>query len=124
MMRSATMAAMAALTLAAPALAQAPVSTAPAAGPAAPPPTAATPALPDGDAPSADGPKMAMGPCGPEKVLANGKLDTAAHGQAEVGVGTGGYRHIGGAVCQPIGQNAAVAVSISQTEGQGRYRRH
>jgi hypothetical protein len=121
-MRSMAFATAVALVLTGPALAQAPVATAPAAGAPAPQPTAATPPLSTEEDAPAEGPQMAMGPCGPEKVLPNGKLDTAAHGQAEVGVGTGGYRHIGAAVCQPIGQNAAVAVSISQTEG--RYRRH
>jgi hypothetical protein len=66
---------------------------------------------------------MAMGPCGPEKVRPDGRLDTAAHGEVEAGVGTHGYRHLAGAVCQPIGQNAAVALSVSETQGDGGYRR-
>jgi hypothetical protein len=64
-----------------------------------------------------------MGPCGPEKVRPDGKLDTAPHGEVEVGVGTRGYRHVAAAVCQPIGQDAAVTVSASETQGPVGPRR-
>ena len=59
---------------------------------------------------------VAMGPCGPERVKPDGKLDTAPHGVVEAGIGTHGYRHLAGAVCQPIGQNGAIAVSASQSQ--------
>jgi len=73
--------------------------------------------------PNGDG-RVVAGPCGPEAVGDDGKVATNAHGFAEAGVGTGGYRHLGGAVCQPLGDNAAVAVSVSETQGDGwRARR-
>jgi hypothetical protein len=71
----------------------------------------------------ADGPPVAMGPCGPERVKPDGKLDTAPHGEIEVGAGTGGYRHVAGAVCQPIGQDSFVAVSAGYTQANPTYRR-
>jgi hypothetical protein len=64
-----------------------------------------------------------MGPCGPEKVKPDGRLETKPHGEIEAGVGTGGYRHVAGAVCQPIGQNGAVAVSVDETQANPTYRR-
>lgn len=112
-----------ALFLAGPALADGPISTAPGAGSAAPQPATPPAPLPLSDGGFADGPQVAMGPCGPEKVGPDGKLDTAPHGEIEAGVGTQGYRHVAAAVCQPIGQNAAVAVSASETQGQFSARR-
>jgi hypothetical protein len=64
-----------------------------------------------------------MGPCGPTRKTADGKPDHAPHGQVEVGVGTGGYRHIGGVVCKPIGDNAAVTIAVDQTQWNGGRRR-
>ena len=66
---------------------------------------------------------MAMGPCGPEKIKPNGSLDTAPHGEVEGSVGTSGYRQVGGAVCQPIGQDGFVAASGNFTQGDLGYRR-
>jgi hypothetical protein len=71
-----------------------------------------------GVADSAASARVAMGPCGPEQVKPDGKLDTAPHGEVEAGVGTHGYRHLAGTVCQPIGQNAAVEVSAGMSQAQ------
>jgi hypothetical protein len=106
------------LVLAGPALAQGPVTTASPGASVAPPPTAAPPPLPISGPSSAEGPPVAIGPCGPEKVKPDGRLDTAPHGEVDASIGTRGYRQIGGAVCQPIGQDGFVAVSASQTQGQ------
>jgi hypothetical protein len=120
-MRATAFATVVILLLAGPALADGPIATA-AANSAAPLPPPPPPPLPQAAA-AADDQPMAMGPCGPEKVKPDGHLETAPHGEAEAGVGTNGYRHLAGAVCQPIGQNAAVAVSVSETQGGSSYRR-
>ncbi|HUO23235.1 MAG TPA: hypothetical protein VMU59_12025 [Caulobacteraceae bacterium] len=122
-MRALTFGAMAALLLAGPALADGPIATAPASGPTAPEPTTPVGALPPtAAAVSPDPQPMAMGPCGPEKIKPDGALDTAPHGEVEASVGTNGYRRIAGAVCQPIGQDGYVAISISDAQGGGRRR--
>jgi hypothetical protein len=122
-MRAAAFATAVALFLAGPALADGPITTAPAAGPASPQPTAPSPELPrPGEAPP-QGPQMAMGPCGPEKVKPDGSLEKAPHGEVEAGLGTGGYREIGGSVCQPLGKDGFVAISAGQTQGDYGYRR-
>jgi hypothetical protein len=105
--------------LAAPALADGPVTTASPAGSAAPQPTAAPPSLPLSGAENVQGPPLAMGPCGPEKVKPDGRIETAPHGEVDASVGTRGYHRLAGAVCQPIGQDGFVAVSASQTQGPG-----
>ena len=64
--------------------------------------------------------RPAMGPCGPVRKTADGKVDDSPRGQVDVGVGTGGYRHIGGYVCKPIGEHAAVSVAVSETQYRGR----
>ena len=61
-----------------------------------------------------------MGPCGPA-TTPDGKPDKSAHGEVSVGVGTNGYRHIGGAVCKPIGENGAIAIAIDKTDGNYGY---
>ena len=122
-MRAMTFTAAAALFLAGPALADGPMATAPAAGPAAPQPTAPSPPLPSSEGASEPSQPVAMGPCGPEKVKPDGSLETKPHGEVEVGVGTGGYRHVAGVVCQPIGQDGAVTVGVSQTHSDRDYRR-
>jgi len=66
------------------------------------------------------GPKM--GPCGPLET-ADGKPDHSAHGEVHAGVGTHGYRNIGGAVCKPIGDNGAIAIAIDKTDGDYGYGR-
>lgn len=103
------------------ALADEPISTAPPSGPAAPPSVDAAPAAGLGAIAPEPRP-VAMGLCGPQAVKADGTLETRPHGVVEAGVGTGGYRHLAAAVCQPIGQNAAVAVSISDTRGGNIHR--
>ncbi|WP_141653088.1 hypothetical protein [Phenylobacterium immobile] len=116
----------AALFLLAPAaaLAQEAIMTAPTSGPAAPPSEeAAIGPITSLDQPMPEPQRMAMGLCGPQVVRDDGTLETKPHGVVEVGVGTGGYRSVGASVCQPIGQNAAVAVSVSDTRGNfGGYR--
>jgi hypothetical protein len=109
--------------LAGPALADGPIATAGGAAPAAPQPTAPPPSLPTTEAAPVDGEQIAMGPCGPEKVRPDGQLETKPHGEIEAGVGTGGYRQIAGAVCQPIGQHGVVAASVSATQANPTYRR-
>ncbi len=121
--RTLAFAAAAALTFAGPALAEGPISTAPAAGPTAPPASTTAPPLSAAPEEADQPPPLAMGPCGPEKVKADGTLETKPHGELEAGIGTGGYRHIGGTICQPIGQNGAVALGVSQTQMSGG-RRH
>jgi len=118
-MRSLTLAAILMLG-AAPAWADGPMSTSNGAQTAAPEPTTAPPALPAEKAGAAEQ-AVAMGPCGLEKVKPDGKLETAPHGEAYAGIGTHGYRELGGTVCQPIGQNGAVTLSIDETKGD--YRR-
>jgi len=50
--------------------------------------------------------------------------DRAPHGEVWAGVGTGGYRNVGGVVTQPLGDCAQVTVAIDHTEGgYGRRRR-
>ena len=60
-----------------------------------------------------------VGPCGsPYKQTQDGQLkqDKDAHGQVWAGVGTHGYRNIGGAVCVPIGQNAELNIAVDSTQ--------
>jgi len=123
-MRVTLLATAALLFLAGPALADGPVTTAGGSDTSAPPQQSTAPApLPTGDAQVPEGPQMAMGPCGPEKVKPGGTLETKPHGEVEAGVGTSGYRHVAGVVCQPIGQNGAVTVGVSDTHIDGTYRR-
>jgi hypothetical protein len=122
-MRATAFAAMAVLFLAGPALAEGPIATANGAGPAAPQPTEAAPSLPTAQGAPAEDQPVAMGPCGPERVKPDGRLETKPHGEVEAGVGTGGYRHIAGAICQPLGQNGAVAAGVSDTQANTTYRR-
>ena len=67
-----------------------------------------------------DGSGVRMGPCGPQAVNEDGKTDTKAHGFVEAGVGTHGYRHIAAGVCKPLANGGAIAVSVSQSQQQGR----
>jgi hypothetical protein len=109
----------AALNLAgAAAWADGPIATTSGAEASPPQPQTAAPPLNADPAGGAAPQRMAMGPCGPERVKPDGKLDTGPHGVIEAGVGTHGYRHLAGAVCQPIGQNAAVSVSASVSRAQ------
>ncbi|HEX3919804.1 MAG TPA: hypothetical protein VHW60_20890 [Caulobacteraceae bacterium] len=104
----------------APAWADGPMATSSAAQITAPQPSTPAAALPPGGPEGVDDEAaMGMGPCGPEKVKPNGQLAHAPHGEVEAGVGTNGYRHIAGVVCQPIGDNGAVQVGVSETQGDG-----
>ena len=80
-----------------------------------------SPLTAEDDSDVSDGQHMAMGPCGPEAVGDDGKLATNAHGYVEAGVGTSGYRHLAGGVCKPLANGGAVSVSVSETQGRGRY---
>ena len=91
----------------------APASQAPPAGSPAPPLQAS------GDQDADAGSAVRMGPCGPQRVGADGVPETKPHGYAEVGVGTRGYRHVALGVCKPLRDGGAVAISVSQTEAQG-----
>jgi len=105
-----------------PALADAPVATA---GPAqAPPPEpqASAPPLSAAPANAPPGSPVAMGPCGPEKVKPDGTLETRPHGEIEAGAGTAGYRHIAGAVCQPLKDGGSVNVGVSYDQWGWRGR--
>jgi hypothetical protein len=96
------------------------ISTAPVVGQSQPAP-AAVPPLRAADANgSDDGSHVQMGPCGPQRVDADGKTDNRAHGFVEGGVGTSGYRHVAAGVCKPLANGGAVAVSVSDTQAQGR----
>jgi hypothetical protein len=121
-MRRLTLAAML-LACAAPAWADGPVSTTSAAQASAPQPSDVPPPLPANSAAMHGAQPVAMGPCGPEKVKPDGTLETAPHGEVVAGVGTRGYRELGGTICQPVGQNGAVSLSIDDTQGDWGYRR-
>jgi hypothetical protein len=114
-----------ALLWAAPAFADGPIATSSPAQAKPPQSAAGAPPLADASDSAVDGPRVVMGPCGPTKARPDGSPDHAAHGVVEAGVGTHGYRHVALAACKPIGDNAAVAVSISQSDyggGGGRRR--
>ncbi|HXV00201.1 MAG TPA: hypothetical protein VG166_06865 [Caulobacteraceae bacterium] len=56
-----------------------------------------------------------IGPCGaPYRSVDGGppKPDKSPHGEVFAGAGTHGYREAGGAVCIPIGENAAVTLAV------------
>jgi len=60
-----------------------------------------------------------IGPCGaPYKSVNDGppQQDKSPHGEVWAGVGTHGYRNVGGAVCVPVGANAQVTVAIDSTQ--------
>jgi hypothetical protein len=65
-----------------------------------------------------------VGPCGGPLKTADGKTDKTPHGEAWAGVGTRGYREAGGAVCLPLGDNAAVSIAVDagHIDGWGRRR--
>jgi hypothetical protein len=95
------------------------IATAPGTG--SPPAAAPVSPLVEADAAGPDGAsRVRMGPCGPQAVSADGKTDNQAHGFVEGGIGTGGYRHVAAGVCKPLANGGAVAVSVSDTQLQGR----
>lgn len=73
---------------------------------------------------------MQPGPCGTSPTPkmapldANGEpqVDTSPHGEMYAGVGTRGYREVGGTVCVPVGKSGAVSISVDQTKFDGRRR--
>ena len=64
------------------------------------------------------------GPCGGPLKTPEGKPDKTVHGQVWAGVGTNGYREIGGVACMPLGDNAAVSIAVDagHIDGLGRRR--
>jgi len=73
---------------------------------------------------AADDPQpVQIGPCGPQTIGADGTPDRKPHGYVEAGVGTSGYRHIAAGVCKPLANGGAVAVSVSDSQWQGRRGR-
>ena len=105
------------LLCAAPAWADGPIATTSSAQVSAPQPSTVPPPLPSNQNIRGGPQPVAMGPCGLEKVKPNGELETAPHGEVDAGIGNHGYREIGGTICQPIGQNGAVSLSIDETQG-------
>jgi hypothetical protein len=66
------------------------------------------------------------GPCGPTVSNSddpNAGPDTHLHGEVSVGVGTGGYREVGGYVCKPLASGGAVAIGVSQMQGNTGWGR-
>ena len=109
--------ALTALLIAPGAMAQEAIPTVPA-GPAAG--AAATTAtapitLPDRLDRGDEGP-LRVGPCGTASQNPDGKPDKGPHGEVWAGVGTHGYREIGGVVCQPLGANSALTIAVDRTE--------
>jgi hypothetical protein len=49
--------------------------------------------------------------------------DRQPHGQVWAGIGTHGYRNVGGVVTQPVGDCGRVTIAIDHTESNGRWRR-
>lgn len=66
-----------------------------------------------------DGPHP-VGPCGAVAKTAGGKPDRAPHGDIHAGVGTRGYREIGGVVCTPIGDKGAMVIAVDAATIDGR----
>jgi hypothetical protein len=86
------------------------------------PPTAAPVSpLQEAEAGAPDGGSgVRPGPCGPEAATADGKTATKPHGYVEGGVGSNGYRHIGAGLCKPLANGGAIAVSVGESQAQGR----
>lgn len=49
--------------------------------------------------------------------------DRKPHGEVWAGVGTGGYREVGGVVTQPIGQCGSVTIAVDKMENDNYRRR-
>ena len=82
------------------------------------PPIPATTAAPlflrDHQGFSDEGPPL-VGPCGAVGEIRDGepqKPDKDPHGYVSAGVGTHGYREVGGAVCVPVGDHTAVSIAF------------
>lgn len=62
---------------------------------------------------------LPIGPCGGVARSVDGgppQPDKSPHGEVWAGVGTHGYRDVGGAVCIPLGDNSHVTVAIDSTQ--------
>jgi len=73
---------------------------------------------------------LAGEPAPDDRRAANGKAsgcpappDHRPHGAVWAGIGTGGYREVGGAVTQPLGDCGQVSVAIDKVEGRFGARR-
>jgi hypothetical protein len=118
-MRAAALAFAAAILAAPAAFADEAIPTADAGGAA---PTSEDPSPLDPPFPAeAPGDILVIGPCGIVRHEGE-QADDKAHGSVEVGVGTGGYRHVRAHVCKPIGQNGEVSVDVEHTEWGRRAR--
>ena len=117
-MRTPLLAALCLSCLAAPALADGPITTSNPAQLPAPmqvgvsPPLMRVDGLDSFDASPAPTPRS----CAPAASTPGGQLDTAPHGEVDVGVGTDGYRHLSGAACKPLGDTGSLAISIGTTQ--------
>src|SRR5450432_3330788 len=88
------------------------------------PPTAALISLSDRQSFDDSGP-LPVGPCGAVGQVKDGvvqKPDKDPHGQVWAGVGTSGYREVGGAVCLPLGDHSALNIAVDSTRISGRWR--
>ena len=50
------------------------------------------------------------------------RADDRPHGAVWGGVGTGGYRNVGGVVTQPLGDCGQITLGVDHTEGGGWRR--
>jgi hypothetical protein len=112
------------LVIAGGAFAQEVISTAPDGQSRSPPaaPVAANPLQIQRPDPFPDGPLPLLGPCGGVVGSTDGrpvKPDKNVHGQVWAGVGTSGYREIGGAACAPIGDHGAVSIAVDRGQING-----
>jgi len=102
------------LIVAGSASAQEAIPTASAAPPPAPPPSAAPLWISEHADFDDAGPPL-IGPCGAVGAVHDGvaeKPDHNPHGEVFAGIGTSGYREVGGAICVPIGDHAAVSIAV------------
>ena len=65
-----------------------------------------------------------IGPCGGPARTEDGKPDKTPHGSVWAGVGTSGYRELGGALCVPLGDNGALAIAVDAGQINGGGYRH
>lgn len=88
-----------------------------------PPPPLGTPKAVDIEpvqpGPCGLGPTPKLAPVGPD---GEPQVDHSPHGEVYAGVGTHGYREVGGSVCVPVGKTGAVDISVDQTRFDGRRR--
>ena len=108
-------AALALLAMGAPgALAQEAIATATSTPPPSPPVNTPPLRLSRKEAFDDEGPPL-VGPCGAVGEIKDGvpqKPDRQPHGEVFAGVGTHGYREVGGVVCVPVGDNGSVTLAI------------